>query len=227
MRGSTLLAAALLAAATATANADTVAPRTPFNYTFPDGIKGFALQGSLPSTSGGPVINPIVLVGFNPQPEPPGAPPPTTLSLGDRTSPLLDNLVPASDYEFILSFVNLYPPGPCHNAFDMPGTDGVTSMHCSAAFGDGSVDIAATLQFSGPGPGPGGVVSWVAFNPQPDPPGDVAAYDVGFRGDANVRLTLTVNNEPVSFVLAPEPGTLAVLGGGLIALAAARRRSNG
>lgn len=220
MRGSTLLAAALMAATIASADAATTG--VGFNYTFPDGIKGFALQGSLPSTGGGPVINPGVLVGFNPQPDPPGDA--TVLFLGDGTNPVLFNRALEPNYQFILSFVNLFPPGPCHTAFDMPGAGGITSMHCSADFGDGSVDIAATLQFTGPG----GVVSWVAFNPQPDPPGDFAAYDVGFGGlDASVRLTLTVNGEPVSFTLAPEPATLGLFGAGLVALAARRRRAIG
>lgn len=222
MRVSPILAAAMLAAATVPAGAST-APGIPFNYTFPDGIKGFALQGTLPSTSGGPVINPIVLVGFNPQPDPPGTPP-TLLFLGDRTSPLLNSGAPESSYKFIMSFLNFEPPDPCLTGISMPNADGVTSAHCSADFGDGSVDIAATLQFSGPG----GVVSWVSFNPQPDPPGDTGAYEVGFRAlDASVRLTVTVNGVPLSFTPAPEPGTLGLFGAGLIALGVRRWRRNG
>ncbi len=57
----------------------------------------------------------------------------------------------------------------------MPNSDGFTRYQFT---GDGSVFVA-DIQFSGPGE----VGSWVAFNPQPDPPGDLIAYMVGF-GDA-------------------------------------------
>ena len=43
------------------------------NYTFPDGGAGLALQGFLPAAQNN-TYNPGVLVGFNPQPDPPGTP---------------------------------------------------------------------------------------------------------------------------------------------------------
>jgi hypothetical protein len=52
-------------------------------YTFPDGSAGFEFL-----TSEGPT-NPGVLVGFNPQPDPPGVPT-VTADLGDPTSPVFD-----------------------------------------------------------------------------------------------------------------------------------------
>src|SRR5579859_3886945 len=62
------LAAAGLMASAGAANASQVNNLQQFapNYTFGDGAKGFAL-----TTSGGP-IDPGVIVGFNPQPDPPG-----------------------------------------------------------------------------------------------------------------------------------------------------------
>lgn len=58
-----------------------------YNYVFPDGSGGFAL------TSRGGVVNPGVLVGFNPQPDPPGTPP-TDISFSNSTNPVLSQLPP-------------------------------------------------------------------------------------------------------------------------------------
>ena len=71
----------------------------------------------------------------------------------------------------------------------------------------------ADIQFSGPSE----VGSWVAFNPQPDPPGDLIAYKVGF-GDASVTLHVTENGDELSFALVPEPSTWALMGLGFASL---------
>ena len=70
-------------------------------YTFPDGSAGFEFR-----TSGG-ITNPGVLVGFNPQPDPPGFPA-TTADLGDPTSPVFDQTAGAAAY---LVTVSLLLPG--------------------------------------------------------------------------------------------------------------------
>ena len=205
------------------AHAATVAPAgTSPNYTFPDRSIGFSL-----TTSGG-VINPGVLVGFNPQPDPPGD------QFLDLRNPLAPTVTVGSEdreFRFILSFTNisdfnlLFEPakpnrdgrtqyGFCDGSV-RPGEGGARSC-------DGSVFVA-DLAFSGPG----GVSSWVAFNPQPEPPGDVVAYVVGFGADASVSLSLTENGEPLKFAAAPEPSTWALMGTGLATLGLlvrARRR---
>jgi hypothetical protein len=102
----------------------------------------------------------------------------------------------------------------------MPGADGKTGFSCSGVTGSVANSLDAALTFTGPG----GVVDWVAFNPQPDPPGDVAAYDVTFAGDASVTVSISVDGTPLDFALVPEPGTLSLFGTALIGLAAWPRR---
>ena len=91
-----------------------------------------------------------------------------------------------------------------------PNSDGKTQFSFSAA--DGSVFVAE-LGFSGPG----GVISWGAFNPQPDPPGDWAGFEVGFRGDASVSLQLWENGQPLTFAV-PEPSAWALIVLGFLAM---------
>jgi hypothetical protein len=172
----------------------------PPNYTFP-GSEG---QGFKFSTSGG-IVNPGVIVGFNPQPDPPAS---LFVNLGDVHFPTVTVGSPDTDYHFILSFTGITD---FHSivAPDMPNPDGFTRYEFA---GDGSVFVA-DIQFSGPSQ----VASWVAFNPQPDPPGDLIAYMVGF-GDASVTLHVTENGHALSFALVPEPSTWALMGLGFAAL---------
>ncbi|MBV8103733.1 MAG: PEP-CTERM sorting domain-containing protein [Hyphomicrobiales bacterium] len=175
------------------------------NYTFPDGAAGFKLD-----TSGGP-INPGVLVGFNPQPDPPGAPP-ALLDLADKASPKIFDSTGLTFY-LELAFTGL----PGVDGLLLPAVQkpnaGVTDFQIVLA--DGSV-LKATLDFSGPG----GVFSWIAVNPQPLPPGGFIAYKVGFAGDASFSLQLAENGSALNFALAPEPSTWALMGLGFAALGA-------
>jgi hypothetical protein len=167
------------------------------NYTFPDGVVGFHLY-----TSGGP-INPGVAVGFNPQPDPPGAPAPF-LDLSNPFDAKVFQMGDGSVFKFELTFAGLpgIDAGLLLPAVQKPDSDGKTGFRL--VLGDGSV-LVADLTFSGPG----GVASWVSFNPQPDPPGDFVAYVVGM-GDASVNLQLSVNGDPLSFTV-PEPSTWAMM----------------
>lgn len=201
------------------------------NYMFPDGSPGFGLNVSLPAgdtdlTSDG-LLLPAVLVAFNPQPDPPGSPE-TLLSLTDRTMPMFTNNSTGLAYTFEMSFLNLLPGGCDPTNIPAPNSDGKTSFSCTGTLGNEAnvtVDVALTFE------GPGGVVDWVAFNPQPDPPGDAGAYDVTFQGatgenagaDPFTIMAITVNGTPADFNL-PEPGTLSLFGTALIGLAAWRRR---
>jgi hypothetical protein len=185
------------------------------NYTFPDGIQGFALEGYLPAVQNA-LFNPGVLVGFNPQPDPPGTPP-TELFLGNPMRPELLSVGPLSAYQFIMSLE--LPSGSCDSSIPRPNADGITGFRCTEMVGGETANVDVALQFSGPG----GVRDWVTFNPQPDPPGDVNAYDLAFAGDASVAFSVSVNGEALDFRLVPEPSTLGLLGVGLIGLGSLHR----
>jgi hypothetical protein len=210
---------ALLAAATPAAAAGT-GSGIGSNYSFPDGSPGFNLSLDVQNTDLAidGILNPEVLVGFNPQPDPPGAPQ-TFLSLTNPVAPVFTNLSPGLGYTFVMSFLNLLPAGCDPTTIARPNSDGRTGLSCSGEVGDQNVSIDVALMFSGPG----GVTSWSSFNPQPDPPGDVGGFDLSFGGDANVTVSISANGTPLAFGV-PEPGTLTLFGTALIGLASWRRK---
>ena len=210
---SAAVAAGLLGVGAAAAS--TLPPAKP-NYIFPDGFKGFALVSS------GGLINPGVLVGFNPQPDPPGIPL-TTLNLEDPFRPVLFNGA-LGDFglEFTLTGLGAFTlPTP-----DAPNADGDTGIE----FITGGHTIDVTFHI-GPGPVDG---SWVGFNPQPDPPGD-ATFGVKMtfpqQVDPMASFGVAVDGTNLSFALAPsgapEPAAWALMlvgfGGLGVALRARRR----
>lgn len=209
--------AGLLAAGAASAAGvnTTFAP----NFTFPNGYQGFALQ-----SSGGP-INPGVLVGFNPQPDPPGdGDNGALIALLNPADPQLFNPSTGGAFTFTLALEGL-GDGSVIPLPDAPGDAHHTSYRGMI---DGhSVDIA--LDF-----GPGVVIpgSWGAFNPQPDPPGDVMDGSFSFAPgvDPIMSFAITIDDQPLSFTLdpsVPEPQTwaLMILGfGGAGAALRGRRR---
>lgn len=178
-----------------------VSTTVPPNYVFPDGVIGFALR-----TSGGPV-NPGVIVGFNPQPEPPGVPAPF-LDLANKLNPSITqtcdgSVIPACDgsvFKFEMSFLGLpgVDAGLLLPAVQKPKSDGVTGFRF--VLGDGSV-LIADLGFSG------APLSWVALNPQPLPPGAFIAYQIGFATDASVGFSVSINGDQLSFAPVPELST--------------------
>ena len=182
-------------------------------YTFPDGSPGFAF-----TTSGG-IDNPGVIVGFNPQPDPPGAPP-TTVDLRDPTRPLFDQSS-GNKYDVVVSFLFPGTTGLLLPAVQAPNADGRTQVSfCDGSVRDnGSCDgsvVVLSMAFSGVG----GIVDWVSFNPQPDPPGDVFSYEITFAGDATLALGVTENGNPLTFSAAPEPGTWVMMALGFASLGA-------
>ena len=197
---------ALAAAAPASAAGDgSVRP----NYTFPAGLAGFALQ------SHGGVINPGVLVGFNPQPDPPGLPV-TTLDLTDPFRPVMNNETIGGDWSlhfWIEGFGDgsVTPP-------PAPNTDGNTGFR--HVLGDHVLNITFAV-----GPGQVDQGSWVGFDPQPDPPGLGFGVQFNFLPEVDpwAAFTITLDDTPLSFTLAdfgapsPEPATwsLLLLGFGL------------
>jgi hypothetical protein len=218
-------AAACALAAAGSANAALNAYKPP-NYTFPDGFQGFALV-----THGGS-YNPGVLVGFNPQPEPPGdftgglllPAIQTGINLDNPARPILNNTTDGGAFNFLIALLDLgdgsvMPGDPAPR----PNADGFTRFTTS----DGGHDISITFQFGG---GPVGSWSWGGFNPQPDPPGDFAGGQIGFAADPFMSFSMNIDGSPVTFSLAgaPEPGTWALmivgLGGAGVVLRRARRQ---
>jgi PEP-CTERM motif len=157
-------------------------------------------------TSGG-LLNPGVILAFNPQPDPPGIP---ILDLADPFEPKFTQ-PPGTGavFDFVLSFVGL--PGLLLPAVQKPDSDGVTTFTFN--WDDHMFDVGLTFS------GPGGVKDWASFNPQPDPPGIWFADVVTFAGagDPAVALTISENGTNLSFST-PEPTTWAMMGLGFAAL---------
>ena len=181
------------------------------NYTFPSGSAGFALVGH------GGVINPGVLVGFNPQPEPPGKGL-TVVSLGDPFAPSFFNPTDAPGYKLIFAITGLGDatiPLP-----DAPNADGRTSFR--QLIGGHVLDVSMIF-----GPGPVDPGSWVGFNPQPDPPGDWFGASLQFAGDPIFTYQFKLDDKLLYFTLAgvPEPAGWALMIAGF-GLMGARLRSS-
>jgi hypothetical protein len=204
------------------------------NYDFPDGSPAFSLQAALAPEAPAGLLNPGLLVGFNPQPDPPGIPP-TMLAWENPTTFVLSNGFASPGgvtYRIYLSFlgigsasmpdINAYPPGPCRADIDCaPGFAG-TGFSFDTTIGGQSHEFDVLLGFTGGGGFNG---SWVSFNPQPDPPGDGVFVDMGFNGvgDPNMSVTVLEDGIPLAFNT-PEPATLSLLGIGFSGLLLMRRR---
>jgi len=195
-----------------------------------------AFRFPLLATNGNAPLSPGVIVGFNPQPDPPGTPDPT-LDLGNPALPAIQTpTVGGNAFRFLfalespfvvgdvapLSFVLATPPDPDHIAFEVRRGDALL-------FG---VDAVASITGGGhldPG-------SIVGFNPQPDPPGfqgfgvDFAfgALTVnGLRSVGVATLSFEMHDaagDLYSFQSVPEPATLASVALGVALLARLRRQ---
>ena len=211
------LTIAMTLVSTAPAAADHIGPSrgvTP-NYTFPDGMRGFAL-----TTGGGPV-NPGFLVGFNPQPDPPVFPV-TRLFVGDGSVRTNVPVADGNNYVFVIALTGLgsgalmFPPDPIR---------GVTSTAFDASADGVEHHYVVGLDISGPGD----VATWSSFNPQPDPPGFSFGAQFSFAGvgDPDVTVTVSQDGVPLSFAVAgvPEPAEWAMLIAGFVAVGMAARRS--
>ena len=190
--------------------------------TLPIGLDWFATAGG-----GGP-INPAVLVGFNPQPDPPGSPLPE-IDLSNPSDPRL-SLTGIGNYTVIFGFKD--PSGTPYSytspGLPTPNRDGVAQFSFLATAGDGEVfQVSAVL---------GGMTgAAVSFNPQPDPPDIANVVSFAFPGDPNLSFTVqdgsvdangqfVPNGGLLDLSQIPEPTSLALLAAGVLALPAVRRR---
>lgn len=184
--------------------------------TLPHNLEFFATSGPGP-------VNPGVLVGFNPQPDPPG-----DVARADLTNPIDPSITQPGVGPFTILFGLGVPGGSPFSFIVPPGGPSRDGLFSFLATGDGSV-FRAGFDISGFAGG------WVGFNPQPDPPGDFAGSFVGFEftGDPTLHWTLEqglLDGDVFipfgfkSFAVVPEPATLALFGTGLAALIGVRRR---
>jgi len=212
--GAAICAAALAVAAQASAS---TTPGVGPNYTFPDGSTGFAF-----TTTGGR-LNPEVLVGFNPQPDPPGFGGSLDMTPGGGRVTQIATPLSDTGYGFLIALLDVGPDAmaPLPPAPNADGNTGAIFM------GNGSV-FRLTLNFAGPG----NAIDWAAFNPQPDPPGIWFGAQFGYPapGDPTVTFALSENERPLTLTLAsvPEPAAwvLMFIGiGGVGSLARSRDRT--
>jgi hypothetical protein len=124
------------------------------------------------ATSGPGPVDPALLVGFNPQPDPPGDN--AAIDLRNPSDPSIDQ--PGSGVFTILFGMHGHGPGGDPYSFTVPTGGPLISGRLATfkllAQGDGSV-FQASFDISGYTGG------WVDFNPQPDPPGFGGSF-VGF-----------------------------------------------
>jgi hypothetical protein len=176
------------------------------------------------------LLLPGVLVGFNPQPDPPGDV--GKIDLGDPERPTIDlDAFGAGTYTFLFG-VDLPTGGADFRVFGAPNSDHIFSFEYGGFVLDGVASEAlVTVTIAG------FAGDWVSFNPQPDPPGDFADNSIGFAFSADPMLSLTEQigtldqngdfvpngDGAISFAV-PAPAAVALFPVALAALGFARRR---
>lgn len=177
------------------------------------------------------IVNPLSITGFNPQPEPPD--PTALVDLSDPQHPRFAWSNSADHYQIIFGIEN--------------GADIVT-FETPQSMPDGAGNYAFSFMLQGPAY-PGGSesfdvffdistvgaldsVSWILFNPQPEPPIPHVAFEFNVTpaSATSVDLGIQIFNPSTatfgSFTIIPEPSTFALAAFGLLSLSlyAWRRR---
>lgn len=159
----------------------------------------------------GQLLLPAVLVGFDPQPEPPGSV--LEFDLADPTRPLFH--VSSNGPDFSILFGLLLPAVHTQfTGFDMgvPNVDGFYSF--GGMLGTEDLTIEFLLQTSSPLDR----TSWRGFNPQPEPPGFPGAvqFDFSMNGPRGAEFSATLalrvrNGDELLRFAVPAPAGVAML----------------
>ena len=189
--------------------------------------RDFQLQFETARPGVGVIENPAVLVGFNPQPDPPAFP--WAVDVGDPLLPAVQSPSGgAHAFRFVFALDNPSFPGVGWSFNLVPQSD-IDSFGFDAQLGSALVVhvVAHATSSDGAHLDPG---SLVGFNPQPDPPGfGTIGFDFSFNAAAPAtfsRLGLIAdvvpfarvdfqmtdaNGNPFAFRPVPLPGTLPLL----------------
>jgi len=215
------LAAALLLAAPVAAQVTDPDPEDPVQARPVPWHHGFALMSS------GGITNPGVLVGFNPQPEPPAQI--TELSFDYPPDPILilrDQQNPAAGRLMFDLFLAVGVPGVSMSfteAMIDPATPALSTVMTSARSTAGDEVLRFYFDLSSSSGGLLAPGTLVGFNPQPEPP---AGYGSGVFGmsfgltslsDAMVRVRIT-DGAGTPLMLSPVPEPRGLMAAGLLAL---------
>ena len=181
-------------------------------------------SGSFLFSTSGALENPLVRVGFNPQPEPPGR---TLVDLSDPFAPMLSRDTMTPTFRILFAIGNTTPftlmtagvPDDGHFAFQALGPTGATLFNIGFDMGTSSAGVPDPL-------------SWVGFNPQPEPPGFSSAaasagFDFEFTSLSTASLVIHISDaqgNALAFSRVPEPGVLALLSVGNLGVVILRRR---
>jgi hypothetical protein len=173
----------------------------------------------------GGVENPVVKLGFNPQPEPQGHTGPRV----DLTNPMMPVFITPTgeepDFRIFFAIANLedlrisapgLPDSSGHFEFEV--------LYVSSS--NKAYDVLFDITTSS-----GGVpdeTNWVGFNPQPEPPGldgaGMAGFDFPFTSYSDATLSMQVRDSTGNnLTFTPEPATVALLGLGSLVLLRKRR----
>lgn len=196
-----------------------------------DWSEAFALQAR------GAGLDPAMLVGFDPQPEPPITAR-AVLDLADRTAPTLvlrDQSNPPGELQLFDFFFAFDVPGqaitmvPCFLPSDL---DPRLELEVRSDTATGPLLFTLLAEFSTSSGGLVDPASVVGFDPQPEPPGAFGArfgLTLAFKelSDVQVRFSVSpADGPPLAFTQVPEPSALALLGLGVAACSALRRRAS-
>lgn len=149
-------------------------------------VASFELLGTTDNPAGG-FVHPAMLVGFNPQPEPPAGD--VMLDLMNPPAPVITSrsteYPPDPIFEFVIGLTHPEAASMFTGFDTIPSPDGLFEFGC--AFDDGSSFMIRLTLIS---TSPINRFSWTAFNPQPEPPAFPGALGFSFtmmtgaRGDA-------------------------------------------
>ena len=196
-----------------------------------------ALRGTAASPGG--VQNPGVLVGFNPQPDPPALP--LSLDLGNNLLPAVQTPTGGEHaFHFLFALGNL-PGTDLHWSFALAPSPGAGQFAFDALVGSNLAlhVVARASESDGARLDPG---SLVGFNPQPDPPGFTAiGFDLAFSPPPTVNSLAVIGDfvptatiqfqvtnafgDAYAFTAVPLPSSLGLSSLAAFGLALCRRRN--